>query len=60
MPSLDSVQVEPKSVERYMPLWVAAKTTPGTNSVMLQTVSERTMPLPGAGGFQVAPPSVDL
>ena len=36
---------------------VAAKTMPGRNSVRLQTVSERAMPLPGAGGFQVAPPS---
>src|SRR5215218_4360721 len=30
------------------------------NDPRLHTVSELTMPLPGAGGFHVAPPSVDL
>ncbi len=41
-----------------MPLPVAAKTTSGISSAMLQTVSERDIPLSGAGGVQVAPPSV--
>src|SRR3954467_11442166 len=40
-----------------MPLPVAAKITPSRNEPKLQTVSERAMPLPGAGGCQVAPPS---
>src|SRR5690349_15322815 len=40
-----------------MPLPVAAKITPSTKEAKLQTVSERHMPLPGAGGFHVAPPS---
>ena len=43
-----------------MPLPVAAKIRPSLKEPRLQTVSERAMPLPGAGGFQVAPPSLEL
>src|SRR3954447_3331221 len=40
-----------------MPLPVAAKITPSRNEPKLHTVSDRAIPLPGAGGCQVAPPS---